>query len=116
MKNFEINKLNNSLYDYLVIATTHISPISTLDDVQSFFKGISGKIVFDLTLINGTNSNRYISAIIENGIINRRSFKKLSSVDTAIQSDSKYFFMNHTDVVENSTIPRALKSLLIMES
>ena len=33
MKNFEISKLKNSEYDYLVIATTYISPISTLDDV-----------------------------------------------------------------------------------
>ena len=72
MKNFEVSRLENSSYDYLVIATTYISPISTLDEVQKAFKNISGKILFNLTLINGLNSNRYISAIIENGIVNRK--------------------------------------------
>lgn len=53
MKNFEVSRLENSSYDYLVIATTYISPISTLDEVQKAFKNISGKILFNLTLING---------------------------------------------------------------
>ena len=52
MKNFEVSRLENSSYDYLVIATTYISPISTLDEVQKAFKNISGKILFNLTLIN----------------------------------------------------------------
>ena len=43
MKNFEVSRLENSSYDYLVIATTYISPISTLDEVQKAFKNISGK-------------------------------------------------------------------------
>lgn len=81
MKNFEVSRLENSSYDYLVIATTYISPISTLDEVQKAFKNISGKILFNLTLINGLNSNRYISAIIENGIVNRKSFLIEKDVD-----------------------------------
>ena len=35
MKNFEVIKLNNSEYDYMVIATTCIIPISTLTDIQN---------------------------------------------------------------------------------
>lgn len=112
MKNFEISKLKNSEYDYLVIATTYISPISTLDDVQGEFKHLTGKLIFDLTLINGTNSNRYISAIIEDGIVNRSSFTIVKKVDSVVQNNSKNFFLNHAEVVENGTIPKALKVLL----
>lgn len=61
MKNFEVIKLNNSEYDYMVIATTCISPISTLTDIQNELEDKSGRIIFDLTLINGTSSNRYIT-------------------------------------------------------
>ena len=71
MKNFEISKLSNSEYDYLIIATTYISPISTLESLQNEFKHITGKLIFDLTLINGTSSNRYISAVVENGTISK---------------------------------------------
>ena len=42
MKNFEVIKLNNSEYDYMVIATTCISPISTLTDIQNELEDKSG--------------------------------------------------------------------------
>ena len=110
MKNFEVSRLENSSYDYLVIATTYISPISTLDEVQKAFKNISGKILFNLTLIN---SNRYISAIIENGIVNRKSFLIEKDVDDPVIHDSISFFSKHAEIVENGTISKALKNLLI---
>lgn len=113
MKNFEVSRLENSSYDYLVIATTYISPISTLDEVQKAFKNISGKILFNLTLINGLNSNRYISAIIENAIVNRKSFLIEKDVDDPVIHDSISFFSKHAEIVENGTISKALKNLLI---
>ena len=113
MKNFEVSRLENSSYDYLVIATTYISPISTLDEVQKAFKNISWKILFNLTLINGLNSNRYISAIIENGIVNRKSFLIEKDVDNPVIHDSISFFSKYAEIVENGTISKALKNLLI---
>ena len=56
MKNFEVIRLENSSYDYLVIATTYISPISTLDEVQKAFKNISGKILFNFSYNRKWNS------------------------------------------------------------
>ena len=113
MKNFELFKLDNSEYDYLVIATTYISPIATLDDVQCELKGKSGSILFDLTLINGTSSNRYISALADNGIINRFSFSTVKKIEPEIEYKSLDFFVHHVDLVENGTIPKALKTLLL---
>lgn len=91
MKNFELIKLNNSKYDYLVIATTYISPVSTLTDVQNELTDKAGKIIFDLTLINGTSSNRYISASFENGIVNRRSFDVVKAIEPNVEHISLDF-------------------------
>ena len=113
MKNFEVIKLNNSEYDYMVMATTCISPISTLTDIQNELEDKSGRIIFDLTLINGTSSNRYISAIFEDGAFDRRSFKAVKVIETDIEHTSLDFFVHHADLVENGTIPNALKSLLV---
>lgn len=113
MKNFEIIKLNKSEYDYLVIATTCVSPIATLTDVQNEFIDKSGRILFDLTLINGTSSNRYISASFENGIFNRKSFDVVKVIEPNVGHISLDFFVHHAELVENGTIPKALKSLLI---
>ncbi|MEY8392383.1 type II toxin-antitoxin system RnlB family antitoxin [Lachnospiraceae bacterium 45-W7] len=112
MNNFELIKLNNSEYDYLVIATTYISPISTLTDIENELTEKSGKIIFDLTLINATSSNRYVSASIEDGIVNRRSFDVVKAIEPNVERISLDFFVHHADLVENGTIPGALKSLL----
>lgn len=113
MKNFEIIKLNKSEYNYLVIATTCVSPIVTLNDVENELTDNSGKIIFDLTLINGTSSNRYISALFKNGIFNRQSFDIVKEIEPNVEHISSDFFIHHTDLVKNGTIPSALKSLLI---
>lgn len=113
MKNFAIIKLEKSVYDYLVIATTYISPISTLNDVQNELQGITGSLIFDLTLINGTNSNRYISAAIRNGIVDRCSFGIVKNIEKNIKYKSMDFFCHNTELVENGTIPKALKILLL---
>ena len=106
MKNFEVIKLNDSEYDYMVMATTCISPISTLTDIQNELEDKSGKLI-------GTSSNRYISASFENGIFDRRSFETVKVIKTSIEHISLDFFVHHVDLVENGTIPNALKSLLV---
>lgn len=113
MKNFELFELKNSEYDYLVIATTYISPILNLDGVQNKLIGKSGKLIFDLTLINGINSNRYISALIESGIVNRSSFDIVKNIKPNIENKSSEFFIHHSDLVKNGTISDDLKLVLL---
>lgn len=108
-----ISKLENSEYDYLIISTTYISPLSVLDNIQNELQNITAKLIFDLTLINGTNSNRYISAIIQDGIINRRTFAIAQKINLKVKQNSINFFMNNQKLVANGTIPKALKALLI---
>lgn len=54
-----------------------------------------------------------ISAIIENGIVNRKSFLIEKDVDDPVIHDSISFFSKHAEIVENGTISKALKNLLI---
>lgn len=113
MKNYSVLSLENSQYDYVIIATTHISPISTLDEVQSELRNYTGRILFDLTLINGTSSNRYIEAQIVDGVFARKSFATVRGLSVEITDQWREFFVNHKDLVKNGTITHALKALLI---
>ena len=72
-----------------MIAATYISPISTLNDVQNELKNVTGKILFDLSLINGTNSNRYIEARRENGVFSRKSFSIVKVPDKNAANQSR---------------------------
>ena len=60
-----------------------------------------------------TSSNRYISASFENGIVNRRTFDVVKAIEPNVEHISLDFFVHHADLVENGTIPNALKSLLV---
>lgn len=112
MKNFSIEQINREDYGYLIIAISYDSPISDLGAVEKEIKGYTGKVIFDLTLINGTNSNRYLEAKVVKGKIDRRSFKVQKNLDDPINEVSKNFFLNNVDILEKSTITNALKFLL----
>jgi len=109
MKNFVIKKVNKVDYDYLIIATSYDSPINDLEKVETEIKGYTGKVVFDLTLINGMNSNRYLEAKVVSGVIDRKSFKIKKVFDEQMNEISREFFRDNVEFVESSTITSALK-------
>lgn len=110
MKNFFIEKSN--MGNYLVIATSYDSPTHNLDEIEDEIGKYTGIIVFDLTLINGLSSNRYLEAEVVNGKINRRSFKTTVSIVDSMKELSENYFKNNSNVLEQGTISNALKFLL----
>jgi len=115
MKNYEAIKLENSQYDYLVIATTSSkSPIIMFlhSKLVPFLE--HGKIVFDLTAIHG-KCGRYAFATVKNHELVSPSITSSESIDDDIAEVSKTFFANHLDVIERAALPKILKHTLIEE-
>ena len=69
-------------------------------------------MLFDLTLINGTANNRYISAVLDQGAFVKTSFKVVSDTFYGLKSISRQFFLEHLSVVDESVISNSLKYLL----
>lgn len=78
--------------DYLVIAKTSINPISELIHTKiPFLK--NGKIVIDLTAINGLKAhNRYVTASVENRQIRLDSLTASPDIDTECRNLSINYF------------------------
>lgn len=112
MRNFSIEKTDIGDYGYLVIATSYDSPTHNLSEIEKEIGDYTGKIIFDLTIINGLNSNRYLEAEVVNGKIIRRSFKSTKNVMDSMKEISEKFFINNSDIIEQGTISNALKFLL----
>lgn len=112
MSNFKIIELSNSKYGLLIIATTYISPIQTLSDIEREIDGYTGKVVFDMTIINGMNSNRYLEADVFLGIFDRKSFKAVKNNDKNVKELTAKFYSDNAKIVNDGTIPMALKSLI----
>lgn len=110
--NYEIIKLNNGPYDFLVIATSYENPLSFIEEIGQEIHVKKANLLFDLTLINGVKRNRYIKCEYE---VDRNEMPPCSiveSVDDTIKEISQNYFTKNEDVVRKSIISNSLKYLL----
>ncbi len=112
MKNYQIFKLNNEPFDFLVIATSCRNPLSYIEEIVEEVKIDQAKILFDLTLINGTKSNRYVLCDFCKGKNYLQYCSLVKEITDGIKSVSHNYFLQNNYIVENSVIPKSLKFLL----
>lgn len=112
MKNYQILKLNNEPFDFLVIATLCENPLSYIKEISKEINRDQAKILFDLTLINGTKNNRYISCDFQTGENYLQSCSLVNDIGERIKNMSYNYFMQNEDIVQGSVVPDSLKFLL----
>lgn len=112
MDNFEVLKLYNETYDYLVIATSYENPLSFIDEIGEEIQVQRANLLFDLTLINGTSKNRYIQGKYEAGRNQLMLCSIVQEVSDSIKKVSQIYFAENEEVVRKSVIPNALKYLI----
>lgn len=112
METYEILKLNNESFDFLIIPTSCENPLSHFEEISKQLKVEQAKILFDLTLINGTSKNRYIYCDFCSGKSYFQSCHLVNEVNDYIKSIVKNYYMQNEEVVQNSVIPNSLKFLL----
>jgi hypothetical protein len=115
MNKFQTIKLDNGLYDFLVIATSYENPLSSLVEITEEANTEKARLLFDLTLINGTKKNRYVACNYEKYGTPPYSCSIVESVDDGVKNISRKYFSEHADAVQDSVIPNALKFLIRTE-
>lgn len=109
---FEIIKLNNEPYDFLIIATSYENPLGLIKEIGEKIQVNKAKLLFDLTLITGLSSNRYIQCDYDAASDLLPPCAIIEEVDSDVQEISREFFASHEDIVKGSVLPDALKFLL----
>ena len=109
LKEYNIFELNSPDYDLLVIANTYINPINIFLSNKDELPIKNGKIVFDLTLIYGCKTNRYVVAEIVDGALDIKSVKAIISLDGSIKKISQEYFLNNQYLVQNSHLTNSDK-------
>lgn len=110
--NFEILKLNHEPYDFLIIATSYENPLSSIKKIGEEIKVRKASLLFDLTLINGTNKNRYIKCEYDADTNQLPLCSIVEGVNDNIKKVSQRYFSNNEEVVKKSVISDSLKYLL----
>ena len=112
MTDFNIIQLHDELYDYLLIATSHRSSLSDIEDFSEL-KLAHGKVLFDFMLIHGMKHNRFIECNMRRGCFERKSIQIAESVSEDIRYRSSIFFRNNTQLVNNSILPKSMQHLIV---
>lgn len=110
--NFEIIKLNNEPYDFLIIATSYENPLSYIKEIVKEMQVQKANLLFDLILINGINKNRYIKCEYEVDENQIPLCSIVEKVDDSIKKVSQSYFAENEEVVTKSIISNSLKYLL----
>ena len=113
LKEYNIFELNSPDYDLLVIANTYINPINIFLSNKDELPIKNGKIVFDLTLIYGCKTNRYVVAEIIDGALDIKSVKAITSLDGSIKKISQEYFLNNQYLVQNSHLTNSDKYYIL---
>lgn len=113
MKKYDIIQLCNEPYDFLIIATTYENPLNEFEAIRNEIGTKEARILFDLTLINGLKSNRYIQCLYTADDCMFRTCSLVNSIDKGIEQITCNYFKNNRELVCNSIIPNALKFLLL---
>jgi len=110
--NFEILKLNNETYDFLIIATSYENPLSFMKEIEEELQVQKANLLFDLILINGVKKNRYIKCEYEAERNHLLSCSIVEDINDTIKKISQSYFAKNEELVQKSVIPNSLKYLL----
>ena len=112
MSDFSVIQLNNSPYDYLLIATSFKSSLSDLAKLNDLVSIERGKVLFDFMLIHGNEKNRFVECSVINAACERQTIKVVEQVDDEIRKTSSLYFRENEQLVKNSVLPKALQYLI----
>ena len=110
-KEYNVIKLENENYDYLVVANTiYTDPIQYATEIMDQVPEDKANLLFDFLLRNGTTTNRLISVELSKDESPFNKFKIAEDVSDNILAISSKYFQENPDVVDKGTIPDSLKS------
>ena len=113
MKAYDIIQFEKD-YKYVVVATSYENPIDEIEDIEQELNNRKyyGKILFDLLLCNGMNSNRYIEMDFDVNYFDITSSIIIESPTENIKKFIYEYFRNRPLLIENSVLPRAQRYLI----
>ena len=112
MKTFDIIKRDKYIF---IQSVCYKNPINNLDEVSSKLEKIryTGIVIFDLLLINGSSSNRFLCSNYNNGF-NMKSFKKIT-LPHETRKEIILYYKQHKSYLYNSNLSSVLINKILKE-
>ena len=114
MKAYDIIEFKND-YKYVVLATSYENPMDELENIEDELeaKEYSGKVLFDLLLCNGMNSNRFVEIEFNGKCFDLSSFITIKNPNNSIKEGIHQYLKDKPALLENSVLPEAQRYIII---
>lgn len=117
MNNLEIEKLNNSKYAYLILLTSYTDSLMDVNEIVECLKKeecASGKLLFDLLLVNGNSFNRFVEAYYDGTSLNPSTYEIVENIDGSIREISKSIIKRNMKYLSDSILTNSEKREFVM--
>ena len=117
MNNLEIEKLNNSKYEYLVLFTSYADSLADISEIVKYLQKkncVSGELLFDLLLVNGNSFNRFVEAYYDGRNLNPDTYNIVENIDSTIKNRTKLIIKRNMKYLSNSVLTNSEKREIIM--
>lgn len=110
---FEVVKLQNSIFDCLLIATTYANPYRYLVDNGTSEFLMDGIFAVDLALPNDASKQRYFYARTKDGRIVESTVNVTETLDEDIARISRNYFSHHQDLLDKAAVPKSARRKIL---
>lgn len=108
---FTKKQLSNGTPYYL--STSAYDGVSIeMEELHVLIGNYKGEVVFDLLITNGLATNRFIQGYFDGERLLGGDFEVIDLPTKEMINISREFYMEHTEIIENSILPNAHKFLI----
>jgi hypothetical protein len=112
-KLYEVKKIEDGYYSYLVIANSYRSPLDVLDEISKEIECDNCTVLFDMLLRTGLSYNRYLSMDYLNNTFDIKSTNVVqNNITDYIKRNVIEVLNENIEYVEDSILPAPLKFLI----
>lgn len=115
MKNYIIDEnTEDTSYDCIIYATSYMSPIDNINEIEKDLVGSKKSVIFELLLCFGRSSNRFVTATFDGEKFIKDSFHVLSKEEQneKLLVLSQKFYIENQEYLDNSILSNAQKKLI----
>ncbi len=111
-KIYDVKKIKNGIYTYLVVANSYESPLDVLDEISKEIEVPECTILFDMLLRTGMSYNRYLSIRYKDNQFDKKSISIVTQISNDIKLSTVETLNKHISCVEESLLPEPIKFLI----
>ena len=116
MKTYDIIRIENEDYKFIVFSTTYESPLAYAEEISkdlSYYNIKEAKVIFDMLLNMGNESDRFTEAYFDGNKFDISSFKSIDvSKKSKLRKISCNYFKTNMELLEYSILNSMQKKML----